>query len=100
VKLYVSGPMTGYEDLNRPAFYAGAKTLRELGFEVVSPAEIADGETWDDCLKADIAQMVTCDAVVTLYGWQASRGARMETAVAILLGIPVVPIEEAINGNL
>ena len=39
-RIYLSGAMTGYPDLNFPAFHAAAKALRERGLVVVNPAEI------------------------------------------------------------
>jgi hypothetical protein len=38
--IYISGPMTGYPDLNFPAFHLAASVLRSEGFTVISPAEI------------------------------------------------------------
>ena len=35
MKLYIAGPMTGYVELNFPAFNAEAARLRALGFEIV-----------------------------------------------------------------
>lgn len=41
--------------------------------------------------------MLTCEAVVQMRGWQASRGARLETSVAILVGMPIIAFNIAIN---
>lgn len=94
-KVYLSGPMTGYVDNNFPAFEKHAIQLRKAGFNVVSPHEIEEVPSWDECLKKDIAAMVGCDAVVTMPGWQTSRGARLETAIAIMVGIPVMTVDDA-----
>lgn len=90
-RIYLAGPMTGCPDLNFPLFHAEAARLRALGFDVVNPAEInADpAAKWTDCMRADIAQMVTCDAVATLPGWQRSRGASIEVGLAHGLEMPV-----------
>ena len=40
MKIYIAGPMSGYEDLNYPAFAQTAAVLRNAGHEVVSPAEL------------------------------------------------------------
>ena len=93
-KIYLAGPMTGYPEHNYPAFVKAAAELRSMGYEVVSPAEINPiGQgTWHDCMKRDIAQMVFCEAVVTLEGWQASKGAKTEAHVAMLLDIPIIDL--------
>lgn len=91
-RIYIAGPMTGHPELNFPAFHAEATRLRGLGFQVVNPAEINDDPTakWTDCMRADIAQLVTCDGVATLPGWQRSRGASIEVGLAQGLEMTVV----------
>ena len=42
MRLYLSGPMTGVPDNNRPAFDAAAKRLREQGHFVINPAELSE----------------------------------------------------------
>lgn len=95
MRVYIAGPMTGIEFLNFPAFHAAAATLRELGHTVVNPAELnPDPETsWLDCMRVDIAQLVTCDAVAMLDGWSGSRGATIEWNLACDLGLLRQPIE-------
>jgi hypothetical protein len=90
--LYVSGPMSGYDECNFPAFNEAAGYLRSLGHPVVNPADFgADpGVRWADCLKRDLVVLIHCEAVVTLDGWEKSNGARLEVHVATELGIPVV----------
>ncbi len=39
VKIYLSGPMSGYPSFNIPAFDDAARQLRANGYQVVSPAE-------------------------------------------------------------
>ncbi|MEX3961046.1 DUF4406 domain-containing protein [Paraburkholderia sp. EG286B] len=93
MKLYIAGPMTGYAELNFPAFHAEAARLRALGFEVVNPAELntgSDGD-WLTCMRVDIAAMMTekCDGVALLPGWENSRGAPIEHNLARDLGLRV-----------
>jgi hypothetical protein len=80
--------MTGLPDYNFPAFAAEAARLRGLGFDVVNPAEInPDGGTWEECMRRDVALLVTCDHVATLPDWQKSQGASLEVYLADRLGI-------------
>jgi len=91
MKLYIAGPMTGYAELNFPAFRAEAARLRALGFEIVNPAEInVDPDAgWLECMRADVKQLVDCDGIALLPGWQQSRGACIEHALARDLGLRV-----------
>lgn len=94
MKIYISGPMTGYADWNYPAFHAAAEQLRAAGHEVLSPAE-AKPETdglWADYLRIDLAMVLQADAVAVLPGWECSRGAGLEVYVAQQLSMTVAPI--------
>ncbi|MFP4889294.1 DUF4406 domain-containing protein [Paraburkholderia sp. EG304] len=93
MKLYLAGPMSGYPELNFPAFHAEAARLRALGFEIVNPAEINADPTakWLDCMRADIAAIMTekCDGIALLPGWEQSRGAPIEHNLVRDLGLRV-----------
>ena len=91
MKVYISGPMTGYEAFNYPAFHEAAAFWRSCGYEVVSPAELNPdtGGQWEDYLRADLRALLDCDAIALLTGWEASRGASLELHVAKALGMEV-----------
>lgn len=92
MKLYVSGPMTGYPDLNYPLFELAAGELRKAGFEVFNPAENEEQDSWEAYLRIDLAMVLAADGVAVLPNWQESRGARLEVDVAHALHIPVLPV--------
>lgn len=91
MRLYVSGPMTGYPDHNFPAFRTAAQELRNAGFEVLDPSELGvDPEfTWADYLRRDLALLLECYGVALLPGWEYSRGALLEIHVAQQLEMPI-----------
>ena len=91
MKTYLAGPMSGHEDLNFPAFHAEAARLRSLGVEVVNPAEInVDPDAkWVDCMRKDIAELVTCERIAMLPGFAHSRGAMLEHYIAQALGMRI-----------
>jgi hypothetical protein len=111
VRLYLSGPITGVELNNRPAFARAAKWLRAAGHTVINPHEVcaifdphecgapdnvcSPSELllpWVDYLRADlIAMLQGSDAVAQLPGWEYSRGAVLEAYVADALGWEVKP---------
>lgn len=101
-KLYVAGPMSGLPALNHPAFNAAASALRDLGFEVENPAENHapnDAPAWGDWMRVSIQQMMKCDAVALLPGWQWSQGARVETRLAEDLDMPCHDLAEWLAGE-
>lgn len=95
--VYVSGPMSGLPNLNYPAFNAEARRLRDLGLRVINPAEspLPEESEWTAFLRADLIEMLAhCDTVVTLPGWEKSKGARLEISVARALGMRIVKAGE------
>lgn len=89
MKFYISGGMSGYSNYNYDAFHSMANQLRELGNEVVNPAELAESGTmtWEEYLKLDIKYLMDCDAIVVLDDWEKSRGATVEVYLGIVLGM-------------
>ena len=95
MRLYVSGPMTGIENHNFPAFNQAAAKVRALGYYAVNPVDInPDPATpWLLCLRADIKALCDCDGIVLLPGWERSTGAQLELHIAHRLGMSVHFIE-------
>lgn len=97
MKVYIAGPMTGLPELNFPAFHRVAARLRAQGHEVANPAEINADPTmgWNTCMRRDIPELVTCDAIVLLPGWERSKGATLEHHIARALDMGVRELTEA-----
>jgi hypothetical protein len=89
MRVYLAGPMTGLPALNHPAFHDAAARMRARGIDVVNPAEIIKdgGMAWTDCMRRDIPQLLTCEAIALLPGWDTSRGAQLEYTIAAGLGM-------------
>ena len=88
--IYISGPISGLPDGNRPAFAEMATTLRSKGWVVVNPHDLfaADvEESWEGYMRKDLAALLTCTHLVMLPGWEQSRGAQLEKLVADAVGI-------------
>jgi len=95
-RIYIAGPMSGLPELNFPAFHAEAARLRALGHTAINPAEINPDKamSWSDCMRTDIAALVTCDSIHLLPGWGQSKGAALEHHIAERLGMTVVEVLE------
>ena len=98
MRIYLSGPMTGYEGFNYAAFDTHAARLREAGYEVVSPAENFGGaDTHPEGRKAfmrlDMEHVLSVDAVAVLPGWEKSKGAQLEVLMARELELPILDVE-------
>ena len=92
MNIYLSGPMTGIDEFNFPAFREAARTLRQAGYRVASPHENIPmlGREWTYYIRRDLLLLLErCDTLVLLHGWEASRGARLELHVAQHLDYPI-----------
>lgn len=94
LKVMLSGPMSGYADYNKPAFYAVEKLLRSIGFtKIVNPAsftidfECSEEEIWKQGIRQSIKALADCDAILYLEGHEKSRGAQIEKYIAEKLGL-------------
>lgn len=94
-KVYISGPMRGVENYNRPKFNEWERKLLEDGEYVpVNPMKIGDGiarpediernpELLQKVFNADIRELTHCDAIFLLDGWEKSEGAQKELQYAL-----------------
>lgn len=107
-RVYVAGPMSSFpETFNFPAFFKAHDELEEQGYEAINPAglDIAAGYTLEKlkqlssaefqeflkgAVKRDLDAIQTCDAIAMLPGWESSKGAKAELAVAQWLGLDVI----------
>lgn len=108
-RIYIAGPMRGIQFFNFPAF---DKAKEELSYywNVVSPADMDrdvgfDPESlgsdydWndlhsldfdlDEAIKRDLDALQTVNAIFMLDGWQESRGAKAELAIANWRGLDI-----------
>ena len=91
-KVFISGPMSGYDNFNREAFMEAEKKLKEAGYSVFNPAWLLglDSE-WDNAsvMAIDMAALSRCDAIYQLDGWRESMGAKAEYRTAEWLGLDI-----------
>jgi Domain of unknown function (DUF4406) len=117
MKVYLAGPMRGYDEFNFPAFRAAARALRAKGYEVFNPAESDENSGFDTSglsgtdtelehaafdLRSAIVTDLTwvgrhAEGVVTLDGWEKSSGANLEVGLARFLSLPVMSLREALE---
>lgn len=115
MKIYLAGRMRGIPKFNFPAFFAAADALRQKGHTVFNPAErdvnlhgeaLMDNPTGDvskidpalnfslrHALAADTQFIcLEADAIALLPGWEQSKGATAEHALAVALGHEVITL--------
>lgn len=119
-KIYIAGPMRGYNDFNFPAFDGMQTLLSKRGWVVISPTDLdrvfegwcdypPEGSTFPDpdpFIIRDVVALMQCDAIVMLCGWQHSVGATAEHAIAKWRGMEIyyegkgeVPVCPTLDGS-
>ena len=118
MNIYLAGPMRGYPNFNFPAFYIAATKLREEGHTVFNPAEKDEKEYGKDAMLSPTGNLktierrgfsirkalgmdtayicATADCVALLPGWNESKGACAEKALAEALGLEVIFLHKSI----
>jgi hypothetical protein len=115
-KVYIAGPMRSnahksYENYNFDAFDIAEHQLRELGMIPISPAsmdrlfegyglyppleETTGNKVYDQhsllrFISRDLNAIGYCDAIYMLQGWEDSKGARVELALAQFLQLEII----------
>lgn len=87
--IYISGPMSGLPEYNRPAFHKKEAELRAHGCRVLNPAKIGD-LPYEMYWPINRAMLDGSDAIYMLDGWENSKGARKEFAHAVKSGLLVM----------
>jgi nucleoside 2-deoxyribosyltransferase len=105
MRIYIAGPMTGYDLYNFPAFDAAEARLEAAGHTAVNPAAKDREDGFDEhidlvtppmlrrVLARDLADICKCDGIAVLDGWQRSMGACIEVSLAARLGLFVFDAE-------
>ncbi len=93
--IYISGQITGSKDYKKRFKAAEDKLIKE-GHCVYSPVDIAENITslstpliYKKCMEADIQKLFESDTIYMLSGWEQSKGAKAEKALAESLHLTV-----------
>lgn len=87
--VYISGPMSGFPDDNRPLFTRVKRLVAEAtGSTVISPADIKQGPPWEQQIRQCIRYISDSTKILMLPGWENSRGALIEHLIACQILIP------------
>ena len=99
-KVYIAGPMSGYPLYNFEQFFAWAAAIRSVGDVPLNPAEhdvskmfggwVYKEADYDEIIQYDLNLIKTeADRMFMLRGWNFSKGAQMEHALGVELGLNI-----------
>lgn len=89
-KIYIAGPMTGYENFNRDSFHSAADCCAKNKDIALNPAILPDGLTQAQYMDICFAMIRAADAIYLLKGYEESKGAMAELAYAEKLELDVI----------
>jgi hypothetical protein len=117
MRIFISGPMTGFKDNNAKAFESAAEKFRKEGHTAVNPLEVTktfgsmsdvnasfrtyygnvlyggpnpSKELAECVMEACKSAVRSCDTIYMLEGWENSRGARRELLEALKANLDIV----------
>lgn len=93
MKIYISGKISGTDlTKTRKRFAAVAKATKRLGYEPVNPLEngLSEHDSWEAHMLKDIIDLLQCNAIYMLQGWEDSKGACIEHYIATKIGMPIM----------
>ncbi len=101
-KIYLAGPMTGYQQYNFHAFITAEEVIKALGWQVISPARmdiergfnpienpnaVFTDDMLTEAIRRNVDAILECQAIAMMDGWANSKGATAEFHIAQWAGV-------------
>lgn len=103
MKVYISGAISGQIDGNKRIFYQAQERIEKWGHVAINPHEICshlpNGSKWEEFMKICKAELMKCDILVYLPGWEVSRGALTEFRDAMDVKIPIQSLQYFLDSH-
>lgn len=98
-KVFISGPMSGIKDYNKPAFDKAEEYLTQAGYSVFNPARMHFDDAWNhsEIMRIDLAALAQCDYILMLDKWYNSKGAIHEYHYAHAIGVEFLSMNDIDN---
>ena len=88
LKVYIAGAITDNPNY-REQFKAAEERLTALGYAVINPCK-NDGFTYREYINMGLCELMHCDAIYLLKGYENSTGATLEHDYARTVGLKVM----------
>ena len=88
MKIYIAGSITKNPDYEKQ-FSEKEQILSEQGYEVINPAK-NQGFSYKEYIDIGLFELMRCEAIYLLKGYEYSPGARLEKRYAETVGLKII----------